>query len=102
MSWLSVRSSADMQRRLTATPSRCQVRQLPDAAEESVSILPDTSMKEIHYDDLEENKVQYLENPLPVPKRREHKEMDYAFEPTGKDDDYDVKDMTGKDYFDIE
>ena len=75
---------------------------LPDAAEESVSILPDTSMKEIHYDDLEENKVQYLENPLPVPKRREHKEMDYAFEPTGKDDDYDVKDMTGKDYFDIE
>lgn len=80
---------------------------LPDAPEEeapdgSAGILPDTSMKEIHYDDLEENKVQYLENPLPVPKRREHKEMDYAFEPTGKDDDYDVKDMTGKDYFDIE
>ena len=34
--------------------------------------------------------------------RREHKEMDYAFEPTGKDDDYDVRDLTGKDYFDIE
>ncbi len=46
--------------------------------------------------------VQYIENPLPVPKRREHKEMDYAFEPTGKDDDYDVRDLTGKDYFDIE
>ncbi|MDE6363873.1 MAG: hypothetical protein K2O40_04455 [Lachnospiraceae bacterium] len=81
---------------------------LPDVAaeknqpDESMSILPDTSMKEIRYDDLEDNKVQYIENPLPVPKRREHKEMDYAFEPTGKDDDYDVSDMTGKDYFDIE
>ena len=81
---------------------------LPDAPEEekapdgSAGILPDTSMKEIRYDDLVDNKVQYIENPLPVPKRREHKEMDYAFEPTGKDDDYDVRDLTGKDYFDIE
>lgn len=87
---------ADSNTRQMPSPS------LPDAAEESVSILPDASMKEIHYDDLEENKVQYIENPLPVPKRREHKEMDYAFEPTGKDEDYDMKDMTGKDYFDIE
>ncbi len=81
---------------------------LPDAQEEekaldgSAGILPDTSMKEIRYDDLVDNKVQYIENPLPVPKRREHKEMDYAFEPTGKDDDYDVRDLAGKDYFDIE
>jgi len=67
----------------------------------NANILQDTSMKEIHYDDLEDNKVQYIENPLPVPKRREHKEMDYAFEPTGNDD-YDMKDLTGKDFFDIE
>lgn len=67
-----------------------------------INSLMDTSMKEILYDDLEDNKVQYIENPLPVPKRREHKEMDYAFEPTGSDDDYDVKDVTGKDYYDIE
>lgn len=62
----------------------------------------DTSLKEIRYDDLEDNRVQYIENPLPVPKRREHKEMDYAFEPTGSDDDYDMKDLTGKDFYDIE
>lgn len=62
----------------------------------------DTSLKEIRYDDLEDNKVQYIENPLPVPKRREHKEMDYAFEPAGSDDDYDIKDLTGKDFYDIE
>ncbi|MEZ3430127.1 MAG: hypothetical protein K1W36_07700 [Lachnospiraceae bacterium] len=61
----------------------------------------DTSMKEIVLDDLEDKKVQYIENPLPVPKRREHKEMDFAFEPTGNDD-YDLKDMSGKDFFDIE
>lgn len=73
-----------------------------DAAEANTNILLDTSMKEIRYDDLEDNKVQYIENPLPVPKRREHKEMDYAFEPTGRDEDYDVKDLTGKDFYDIE
>ena len=71
----------------------------PDVA---ASPLPDTSMKEILYEDLEDKKIQYIENPLPVPKRREHKEMDYAFEPTGNKEDYDVKDLTGKDYFDIE
>lgn len=63
--------------------------------------VPDTSMKEIVLDDLEDKKVQYIENPLPVPKRREHKEMDFAFEPTGNDD-YDLKDMSGKDFYDIE
>ena len=67
----------------------------------NTNTFPDTSMKEIHYDDLEDNKVQYIENPLPVPKRREHKEMDYAFETTNSDD-YDMKDLTGKDFYDIE
>jgi hypothetical protein len=36
-----------------------------------------------------------------VPKRRAHKEMDYAIEPD-ENDDYDITDMTGKDFFDIE
>jgi len=67
----------------------------------SDSLLPDTSMKEIRYDDLENNKVHYIDNPLPVPKRREHKEMDYAFEPADNDD-YDMKDLTDKDFYDIE
>ena len=73
-----------------------------NAFDANMNILPDTSMKEIRYDDLEDNKVQYIENPLPVPKRREHKEMDYAFEPTGSDEDYDVNDLAGKDFYDIE
>ena len=67
----------------------------------SIRPVPDTSMKEIRYDDLEDDKVQYIENPLPVPKRREHKEMDYAFETTGSDD-YDIKDLSDKDFYDIE
>ena len=51
----------------------------------------------------ETKKVNYIENPLPVPKRREHKEMSYAInELTSENDDYDVKDMTGMDFFDIE
>lgn len=66
-----------------------------------MNTMQDTSLKEIRYDDLEDNKVQYIENPLPVPKRREHKEMDYAFEPAGNDD-YDMNDLTGKDFYDIE
>jgi len=70
--------------------------------EESTGVLMDRSMKEIHYDDLEEHKVQYIENPLPVPKRKQHKEMDFAFEPTDSNDDYDLKDMTNKDFYDIE
>lgn len=68
----------------------------------SINPILDTSLREIRYDDLEEHKIQYIENPLPVPKRREHKEMDYAFEPTGSDDDYDIKDLTDKDFYDIE
>ncbi len=67
----------------------------------SIRPVQDTSMKEIRYDDLEDDKVQYIENPLPVPKRREHKEMDYAFETTGSDD-YDIKDLSDKDFYDIE
>lgn len=67
----------------------------------NADLILDTSLKEIRYDDLEDNKVQYIENPLPVPRRREHKEMDYAFEPAGNDD-YDMKDLTDKDFYDIE
>ncbi len=70
--------------------------------EVDTGVLMDRSKREIHYDDLEDKKVQYIENPLPVPKRREHKEMDFALEPTDSNDDYDLKDMTNKDFYDIE
>lgn len=63
--------------------------------------VPDSSMKEIILDDIEEQKPRFIENPLPVPKRKAHREMDYAIE-TDENDDYDITDMTGKDFFDIE
>ena len=68
----------------------------------------DTSLKEIRLDDLEDSEeledknIQFIENPLPVPKRREHKEMDYAVEISTENDDFDLKDLSGKDFFDIE
>lgn len=70
-------------------------------AEAIPAIVPDSSMKEIILDDADQQKPNYIENPLPVPKRRAHKEMDYAIE-TDENDDYDITDMTGKDFFDIE
>lgn len=70
-------------------------------AEAIPAAVPDSSMKEIILDDAHEPKPNYIENPLPVPKRRVHKEMDYAIE-TDENDDYDIMDMTGKDFFDIE
>jgi hypothetical protein len=45
-------------------------------------------------------KVKFLENPLPVPKTREHKTMEYAVE-VADDDDFDIKDISDDDDFDI-
>ena len=60
-------------------------------------------MKEITLDDVknEEQKPDFIENPLPVPKRRAHKEMDYAIAVDEKDD-YDITNMSGMDFFGIE
>ena len=49
----------------------------------------------------EEKKVKLIPNPLPVPKRREHVAMDYAID-VPDDDDFDLQDMTGMDFFDYE
>lgn len=58
-------------------------------------------MKEIVMEGAKPEKPRFIENPLPVPMRREHKEMDYIIE-VSENDDYDITDMTGKDFFDIE
>lgn len=60
-------------------------------------------MKEITLDDVKNDgqKPDFIENPLPVPKRRAHKEMDYAIVVDEKDD-YDITNMSGMDFFDIE
>lgn len=69
---------------------------------EEIEMLP-AGMKEIVFDDEErKKKVKLLENPLPVPKRREHKGMDFAVTLNNDNDDYDIKDISGMDYFDIE
>ena len=78
------------------------VANLGSKPEIQMQSVQDRSMKEIKLDDLEEKKVKFIENPLPVPKRREHKEMDFALELTEDNDDYDLKDISGKDFFDIE
>ena len=42
-----------------------------------------------------------IPNPLPVPKRKEHVAMDFAID-ISDDDDFDITDMTGMDFYDIE
>ena len=59
-------------------------------------------MVEIQMEDAEKNKTQYIENPLPVPKRKEHKQMDYAIDTLNENDDFDIMDMTGMEFYDIE
>ena len=60
-------------------------------------------MKEIVFgDDGLKKNVKLIENPLPIPKKREHKEMDFAVVLHNNNDDYDLKDVSGMDYFDIE
>lgn len=101
--WIYRRHTAKKNDPAQIVTDRADINEKNEAPEPDMDMEPvrDTSMKEIHYDDLEDNKVQYIENPLPVPKRREHKEMDYAFE-TAVSDDYDIKDLDGKDFYDIE
>lgn len=59
----------------------------------------DTPMKEeIALGDIEGKP---LENPLPVPKRKKHKEMDYAVNLTEENNDFDIKQLPDNDDFDI-
>ena len=44
--------------------------------------------------------IQYIENPLPLPKKHEKKTLDYAFQPDFEDMDYDVE-VSDKDDYDI-
>ncbi len=57
-------------------------------------------MKEITSDGAEKD-VKYIDNPLPVPKRRAHRQMEYSIE-VSDNDDFDIKDMTGMDFYDVE
>lgn len=71
-------------------------------SEQDTEIIP-PGMKEIILDEEEKKKkVKFIENPLPVPKRHEHKEMDFAIGLREDNDDYDIKDVSGMDFFDIE
>lgn len=89
-----------MEEKVTMEEASKDVQEESDGVTPQVSV-PDSSMKEIILDEAEIQKPKYIENPLPVPKRRVHKEMDYVIE-TDARDDYDITDMTGKDFFDIE
>jgi hypothetical protein len=62
----------------------------------------DSSMREIVLADYEDTQVKLLDNPLPLPKRREHREMEFAIELTPENDDFDIKELPEGDDFDIE
>lgn len=68
--------------------------------EEEPILQPAAGMKEIRLEDVDSSKTKYIDNPLPVPKRREHREMDYLIS-VSDNDDYDITDMTGMDFYDI-
>lgn len=68
---------------------------------EKTDVEESADMEEITQEEQSVNQTKFIENPLPVPKRKEHKRMDYALE-TAENDDYDITDMTGKDFFDID
>ena len=72
------------------------------SVETGADTISPAGMKEITVDAVEIKPVQMIENPLPVPKRREHKEMDFMLTDIPENDDFDLKDMTGMDFFDIE
>jgi hypothetical protein len=59
-------------------------------------------MEEIHMEEsvFKDKKVTLLENPLPVPKIKEHKTLGYAVE-VSDDDDFDIKEISDNDDFDI-
>jgi hypothetical protein len=61
-----------------------------------------SSMREIEMAEIENKQVKMLDNPLPVPKRREHREMEFAIELTPENDDFDIKELPEGDDFDIE
>lgn len=60
------------------------------------------AMTEMQSKNEEKRKIQYIENPLPVPKRKEHKQMDFGIDILDENEDFDITDMTGMDFFDIE
>lgn len=69
-----------------------------DIADEST----DEDKKALSDNEADNEAKRFIENPLPVPKRKEHKEMDYAIQTDEENDDYDITDMAGMDFFDIE
>lgn len=48
-----------------------------------------------------EEKTRLIHNPLPGPKPHVAKELTYDYQPKDSEMDYDLKDLAGKDYFDI-
>lgn len=72
---------------------------IPSSENDEQTPPPAAGMKEIRLEDID-SKTKFIENPLPVPKRREHREMDYMIK-VSDTDDFDITDMTGMDYYDV-
>ncbi|MCR4815098.1 MAG: hypothetical protein K5879_09775 [Lachnospiraceae bacterium] len=50
---------------------------------------------------VEENKVKEIKNVLPGPKPHVPKELVFDYDPTDEEMDFDIKDLTGKDFYDV-
>ena len=50
---------------------------------------------------VEENKVKEIKNVLPGPKPHVPKELVFDYDPTEEEMDFDIKDLTGKDFYDV-
>lgn len=59
-----------------------------------------TSLKEVTQT-ASEQMPKLIKNPLPVPKPHVAKELNFDFDPKENEMDYDIKDLSGRDYFDI-
>lgn len=68
---------------------------------ESVKDVVPAGMKEIKSEDLVSKKHKMIENPLPLPKKKIHKKMDYAINDKSENDDFDLKDISENDDFDL-
>lgn len=78
-----------------------------ETAQEQVAVLEEVTEKvnvsaDMNADDKEiESVVQFIENPLPLPKKHVKKTLDYAFEPDFEDMDYDINNISEEDDYDL-
>lgn len=75
-----------------------EVTSLPNAA---LPVPPVVPVPNTQTETADVRKPKLIRNPLPVPKPHVAKELNFDYNPTPAEMDFDLKDLSGKDYFDI-